>query len=89
MPTFREQGFDLVASPWYGMFAPAGTPAAAVQRLHGAIAAVLADPATRQRLVEMGLEPTGHGPAQLGAIMKADFERWGPPIRASGFKPGQ
>ncbi|MBK9133055.1 MAG: ABC transporter substrate-binding protein [Betaproteobacteria bacterium] len=89
VPTFREQGFDLVASPWYAMFAPAGTPAAAVQRLHGAIAAVLADPATRQRIVDMGLEPTGHGPDRLGAILKADYERWGPPIRASGFKPGQ
>jgi len=89
VPTFREQGFDLVATPWYGMFAPAGTPPATVQKLHTAIAAAMAEPATRQRIVEMGLEPTGLGPDRLGAILKADFERWGPPIRASGFKPGQ
>ena len=40
-------------------------------------------------IVDMGLEPTGYGPDRLGAILKADHERWGPPIRASGFKPGQ
>lgn len=89
VPTFREQGYDLVASPWYAMFAPAGTPPATVQRLHGAIAAAMADPATRQRIADMGLEPTGYGPERLGEILKVDYERWGPPIRASGFKPGQ
>jgi tripartite-type tricarboxylate transporter receptor subunit TctC len=89
VPTFREQGYDLVATPWYAMFAPAGTPPATVQRLHGAIAAAMADPALRQRIVDMGLEPTGYGPDRLGTILKADFDRWGPPIKASGFKPGQ
>ena len=89
VPTFREQGYDLVASPWYAMFAPAGTPPATVQRLHAAIAAAMADPATRQRILDMGLEPTGYGPERLAAILKADHEHWGPPIRASGFKPGQ
>jgi hypothetical protein len=37
----------------------------------------------------MGLEPTGLGAAELGRILKADYEKWGPVIRASGFKPGQ
>jgi tripartite-type tricarboxylate transporter receptor subunit TctC len=36
----------------------------------------------------MGLEPTGLGPQELAKILKADYERWGPVIRASGFKPG-
>ncbi len=89
VPTFREQGHDLVASPWYGLFAPAGTPPAVVQRLARAVAETLKDPALHRRLVEMGLEPTGHGPDRLAAIMKADHERWGPVIRESGFKPGQ
>jgi len=87
VPTFRQLGHDLVAQPWYALFAPAGTPPAAVDRLAKAAAAAVQDPALNKRLVEMGLEPTGHGPAQLGAIMKADYERWGPPIRASGYKP--
>jgi len=87
VPTFRELGFDLVAKPWYALFAPAGTPADVVARLSKAAIESIADPATKARLVEMGLEPTGLGPSELGAIMKADYERWGPPIKASGFKP--
>ena len=88
VPTFRQLGFDLVAQPWYGLFAPAGTPPAAIDRLNKAAVAAVQDPAVHKRLVEMGLEPTGQGPAQLAAVMKADFERWGPPIKESGFKPG-
>jgi len=89
VPTFREQGYDLVAQPWYALFAPAGTPPAVVERLAQAAAAAVKDPATRQRLIDMGLNPTGLGPAQLGKIMQDDYDRWGPVIRASGFKPGQ
>ena len=87
VPTFRELGFDLVAKPWYALFAPAGTPADVVARLSKTAIESIADPATKARLVEMGLEPTGLGPSELGAIMKADYERWGSPIKASGFKP--
>jgi len=87
VPTFREEGYDLVAVPWYALFAPAGTPAATVEKINTAAVAALQDPATRQRLVDMGLEPTGYGPDRLGQIMKADYDRWGPVIKASGFKP--
>lgn len=87
VPTFREQGYDLVATPWYALFTTAGTPPATVQRLARAAIESVRDPAVEKRLLDMGLEPTGHGPEQLADIMKADYERWGPPIRASGFKP--
>jgi tripartite-type tricarboxylate transporter receptor subunit TctC len=89
VPTFREKGFNLVATPWYALFAPAGTPADVVQRLSKAAIDSVNDPVTKQRLIDMGLEPTGYGPARLAAIMKADYERWAEPIRESGFKPGQ
>ncbi len=36
----------------------------------------------------MGLQPTGYGAAELARIMRLDYERWGPVIKASGFKPG-
>ncbi|MDP3614259.1 MAG: Bug family tripartite tricarboxylate transporter substrate binding protein [Rubrivivax sp.] len=87
VPTFREQGYDLVAKPWYGLFAPAGTPPAVIDRLSQAAQAAMNDPALRKRLLDMGLEPTGQGPAQLAQVLKDDFERWGPVIKASGFKP--
>lgn len=86
VPTFREQGLDLVAQGWYGLFTTAGTPAATVQRLARAAQEAVADPAVNKRLAELGLEPTGFGPDRLSEIMKADFDRWGPPIRESGFK---
>ncbi|MCW5613284.1 MAG: ABC transporter substrate-binding protein [Rubrivivax sp.] len=89
VPTFRESGFDLVAKPWYALFAPAGTPPAALERLSKAAMAAVQDPAVNKRLVEMGVEPTGHGPDRLATILRADHDRWGEVIRASGFKPGQ
>jgi tripartite-type tricarboxylate transporter receptor subunit TctC len=89
VPTFREQGYDLVAQPWYALFAPAGTAPAVIERLSKAAIAAVNDPATHKRLLEMGLEPTGYGPERLGQIVKDDYERWGPVIRASGFKPEQ
>jgi len=87
VPTFREQGYDLVASPWYALFTTAGTTPAVVQRLAKAAMDSIADPAIQKRLQDMGLEPTGYGPERLAAIMKEDYDRWGPPIRESGFKP--
>lgn len=90
VPTFRELGYkNLVALPWYGLFAPAGTPKATLDRLSKAAADTVNDPAVHKRLVEMGLEPTGHGAERLAKVMKDDYDRWGPIIRASGFKPGQ
>jgi tripartite-type tricarboxylate transporter receptor subunit TctC len=89
VPTFRELGYDLVAQPWYALFAPAGTPPAVIERLSKAAISAVQDPATHQRLQAMNLEPTGYGPERLGQIMKDDYERWGPVIRASGFKPEQ
>jgi tripartite-type tricarboxylate transporter receptor subunit TctC len=87
VPTFKEQGFDLVAKPWYGLFAPAGTPAATLDRLSKAAMAAVADPAVSRRLVDMGLAPTGGGADMLAAALRTDYDRWGPVIRASGFKP--
>jgi tripartite-type tricarboxylate transporter receptor subunit TctC len=87
VPTFKEQGFDLVATPWYALFTTSGTPAATVDRLSRAAMEVIREPAVQQRLIDMGLEPTGYGPDRLNQIMKADYDKWGPPIRESGFKP--
>ena len=87
VPTFREQGVDLVASPWYALFAPAGTPADVIQRLAKAAIESVQDPVVNKKLLDMELEPTGYGPDRLGQIMKADHEKWAAPIRGSGFKP--
>jgi tripartite-type tricarboxylate transporter receptor subunit TctC len=87
VPTFRELGYDLVAKPWYALFAPAGTAPAVVERLSRAAVAAVTDPAVNRRLRDMGLEPTGYGPDRLATILRDDHARWGPVIKASGFKP--
>lgn len=89
VPTFRELGYDLEASAWYALFAPAGTPQDAIERYARAAIEVVRAPDVRQRLEQMGLEPTGLGPAELAKILRADYDRWGPVIKASGFKPTQ
>jgi tripartite-type tricarboxylate transporter receptor subunit TctC len=89
VPTFKESGYDMVGAGWYGFFVPAGTPPAAIDRLAKAAIAAVNDPSVNRRMADMGLEPTGLGPNELGRIMRADYERWGPVIKASGFKPTQ
>ena len=88
VPTFKEQGYDMEGTGWYGLFAPAGTPQAAIDRLSRAAIAAIKDSGVNQKMLAIGLQPTGHGPAELARIMKADYDKWGPVIRASGFKPG-
>jgi tripartite-type tricarboxylate transporter receptor subunit TctC len=89
VPTLKEAGFDLVASGWYGVFAPAGTPEAAVARLSAGVAGAVQSPQVKERLLALGLVPTGTSAAELGRIQKADSELWAPAVKASGFTPEQ
>lgn len=86
VPTFRELGYPIEATPWYAFFAPKNTPRAGVERLSRAVAEALMAPDVRERLTRSGLDPTGSTPEELAAILKADHERWGPVIKASGFR---
>jgi tripartite-type tricarboxylate transporter receptor subunit TctC len=86
VPTFKEAGFDVQASTWLGLLAPKGTPPAAVNRIAEAVAAALKDPAIAARLHDMGMEPTGFGSHELGEAMRRDYDRWGPVIKASGYR---
>ena len=89
VPTFRELGFNIEGNGWYALFAPAKTPREIIDRYAKAAIEAIRSPDMKQRLEQMGLEPTGLGPAELGAILRADYDKWGPVIRASGFKPTQ
>ncbi|MEI6723843.1 MAG: tripartite tricarboxylate transporter substrate-binding protein, partial [Betaproteobacteria bacterium] len=87
VPTFKELGYAIEGNGWYALFAPAKTPKDVIDRYARAAIEVIRAPDMKQRLEQMGLEPTGLGPGELGAILKADYDKWGPVIRASGFKP--
>jgi tripartite-type tricarboxylate transporter receptor subunit TctC len=89
VPTFKESGFDIAGSGWWGIFAPARTPAATVSKLGGAIANILQNEDVRQRVVQLELRPTGTSPEEFARIQREDIIRWAEPVRASGFKPEQ
>lgn len=87
VPTFKESGFDnLVGGGWYGLYAPAKTPAPVVERISSAAMQFLRDPGVRSKLDAMGIEATGLAPSALAASQKADSAKWSPVIRASGLK---
>jgi tripartite-type tricarboxylate transporter receptor subunit TctC len=87
VPTFREQGYGIEGGGWYAAYAPAKTPKETIDRLAAAIGEAIKSADVREKLEALGMEPTGYGPAELARIHKADYDKWGPVIRASGFKP--
>ena len=85
--TFAEQGYPrVVASGWVGIFAPAGTPRAIIDEWSAALVTTVRSAATRQRLINLGVEPTGTSPDEFAAIVEADVARWAPIIKLSGFQ---
>jgi tripartite-type tricarboxylate transporter receptor subunit TctC len=86
-PTFKELGFNIAGAGWYAAYAPAKTPKETVDRLSNAVVAAIKTPDIRAKLEDLGMEPTGLGAADLASIHKSDYNKWGPVIKASGFKP--
>jgi tripartite-type tricarboxylate transporter receptor subunit TctC len=87
VPTFAEQGLkDFDVPAWYGLLAPAGTPAAVVSWLNTEVNAVLKEPGVIARLDAIGAMPVGGPPAQLADFMKAQSARWTKVIKDAGIK---
>ncbi|HEY1545388.1 MAG TPA: tripartite tricarboxylate transporter substrate binding protein [Xanthobacteraceae bacterium] len=86
LPTVAETlpGFD--ATTWHGLVAPTGTPPDVIETLHRATVAALADPATRQRLADLGVEIAGTSPQEFTAYIKSEIPKWAAVIKASGAK---
>lgn len=78
------KGFELIT--WYGVFAPARTPPAIVNRLNAEITKVLNDPETNGRLAAQGLEPSPMTAAELKRYTEQDVSRWARLIKAAGIK---
>ena len=85
--TFAEAGYAIHGHGWFGMYAPAHTPADTAARLSDAIVAAVRSPAVQKRMIELYLRPTGTTSAEFAAIQQADTEHWKPAVKASGFKP--
>ena len=87
VPTVAEQGvkgFDVVG--WFGMLAPAATPAPVIARLNKEINAILQQPDVRERMAGLGLEVGGGTPEDFQKLLASDTQRYGDAIRTLGIK---
>ena len=87
VPTIAEAGvpgFEVIG--FYAFFAPARTPPAIIAKFHADTVTALADPVIRQRIDQIGVRPIGAPPAELGAFVKSEMEKWGPIIKSANIK---
>jgi tripartite-type tricarboxylate transporter receptor subunit TctC len=88
VPTFGEAGLpDFLITPWFGVLAPAATPAGAVKTLNEAINQALRDPALGKRLEELGLVAAPGTPAALQRFLASETSAWAEVIRKNAIKP--
>ncbi|MGY4232700.1 tripartite-type tricarboxylate transporter receptor subunit TctC [Bradyrhizobium sp. USDA 4449] len=86
VPTLKENGIDLVADAWYGMWLPAGSPPEFASKLGAASSAVLAKPEVRAKLTAIGLIPVGSSADGLTRELAANTAFWQPIVKATGYK---
>ncbi|MFC0386976.1 Bug family tripartite tricarboxylate transporter substrate binding protein [Muricoccus vinaceus] len=88
IPTTAEQGYPgIVSSTWYGLVGPKGLPADRVAALHAALNAVLAEEATRKRLLDEGVEvEPSESPEAYGRFLAEDRERWAEVVRRANMR---
>jgi tripartite-type tricarboxylate transporter receptor subunit TctC len=87
VPTFKESGFpNIVASGWFAMYAPAKTPAPAIEAMNRALNKALANPEVLDRFGKLALEAGGGSAADLTKLEQASTARWAPVVKATGFR---
>lgn len=87
VPTFSEAGFpDFDVSLWQAILVPAGAPKEVVAKLNGAINRVLQMPDLRDKIAELGADPAGGTPEELGSFIKSEISRWGKLIKPEAGK---
>ena len=90
IPTVDEAGlpgFHFLS--WFAFFAPKGLPIGVAAKLNAAVASALDDPTARKQIIDLGLEipaPAERTPEALGALQRADIDKWWPIIKAASIK---
>ncbi len=79
IPTFKEQGINVVTTEWFGLLAPAGTPPAIIAKLNAEVKQIMANPALGERLASIELASSTS--AFLNDFIKAEISRWNPVIK--------
>lgn len=87
VPTLKEQGIDMDAQAFFGLYGPAGMQPDVVARIGNAAAEALKDPAIQEKIYGYGLVPAYAPGSELAVTQAAHLKRWEAPIKASGFKP--
>lgn len=87
LPTMIESGYaDFEAVPWFGLMAPAGTPAPVIERLNRDTVKIMAQADVRKRLTDLGLDVITGTPAEFSAAIERELPRWGRVIKQLGIK---
>ena len=87
VPTFAESGVPgYEVTSWFGLFAPAKTPQDVITRLHAEVARIVALPETVKHLDNAGLTAVSSTPAELGAFIRREIEKWTKVVKAAGIK---
>ena len=90
VPTIAEAGGPALkgfeASSWFGLLAPAGTPADIVNRMQQETAKALTTPAVKERLLAQGAIPSGNTPAEFAKLIDAETKKWAQVVKVSGAK---
>ncbi len=87
VPTMKELGHpDLEVETWYGVFAPAGTPASAIAKVNADVNALLKEPDVRALLEKQGMSPAGGPPERFGALVRNELARWSRVVKSAAIK---
>lgn len=88
VPTAIEAGYPELSNvtEWYGVVAPAATPAQTIAKLNGAVVRALNSPDVLKRIASLGQYPAPSTPAEFKEYMRVDYERWGKVVKAAGIK---
>jgi len=85
VPTIAEGGVPgYEATSWFGLLAPANTPAPVVAKLNASILKALADPEVKKKMEEQGAEPLGEKPEQFAEFIQSETAKWGGVVKQSG-----
>ena len=89
LPTMAESGYPgFEAVPWFGLMAPAGTPAAIIERLHRETAKIMLMPDVKKKLNDIGADVIGGTPTEFAAVIQREIPQWATVIKGAGIKAG-
>jgi tripartite-type tricarboxylate transporter receptor subunit TctC len=86
VPTFRERGLDYRIGTWFGLFAPANTPASIVASLHKEMVVIFQEPGARAKIVELGGEVVANSPAEFRAFIKDETDHLAKVVQGAGIR---